>query len=64
MIVGQDLRTLQRYANKISFIEETKKVILDLSEEDYSIQSTLDTLVTKKNDLVADIDYLAQTVEY
>ena len=39
-------------------------MILDLKDGEGSVSSNLDALMTRKNDLVADVEYLSQTVEY
>ena len=60
LIIGNDLCTLERYANKFKHTDQSKKVILDLPDDKVgSIRSHLDSLVVRKNDLVADVEYLA-----
>jgi len=52
--------TLNRYADKIQ-AEPTKKVILDTksAEGTYSVAAHLENLMTNKNDMLGDVEYLA-----
>jgi len=63
LIVGAELTTLQRCAAEIK-AAETKKVILDLDDGQNCVKSHLEKLIALKKDLIADVEYLAQTVEY
>jgi len=43
----------------------SKKVILGVANDSsYSVQSHMDSLMTEKNDLLSDVEYLAQTLDY
>ena len=65
LVIGNDLCTLERYTKKINHVDSSKKVLLDLPDDKVgSIRSHLDSLVVRKNDLVADVEYLAQTLDY
>ena len=55
--------TLRRYAEKVN-ADPNKKVILDSIDGDLSIQAHLDELMTSKNDVLSDVEYLAQTLDY
>lgn len=50
--------TLKRYADKVQ-AEATKKVIIDTVEGDYSVATHLYDLMTRKNDMLGDVEYLA-----
>ena len=59
LVVGADETTLERLSCKCVKFNQTQKVILDKG-----VSNQMEVLVTQKNDLLSEVEYLAQTLEY